>query len=53
LFAPTTLFVSISSLQAFAQAFIITNGGPSRPGYLRQKNIFGNPEKESVENWQI
>ncbi|MBN9389054.1 MAG: sugar ABC transporter permease [Chloroflexi bacterium] len=33
LLAPTTLFVSIisviSSLQAFAQAFIITNGGPA------------------------
>lgn len=44
LLAPTTLFVSvlgvISSLQAFTQAYIITNGGPAQATNLYVFNVF-------------
>ncbi len=51
LLAPTTLFVSIisviSSLQAFTQAFIITNGGPAESTRLYVFHVFNVAFSES------
>lgn len=51
LLAPTTLFVSIisviSSLQAFTQAYIITNGGPAQATNFYVFNVFNTAFKES------
>jgi multiple sugar transport system permease protein len=50
LLAPTTLFVSvlgvIGSLQAFTQAYIITNGGPAQATNLYVFNVFNVAFKE-------